>query len=132
MSAVTKSESISKGGEALSFAKGLAVATIMSLGLVLLFAFCLKWFDLADSFIVPVNLAIKGLCVVVGSIITIKKDTNKGLVKGASFGAIYIALAYVVFSILSGGFSLSIATFLDLVFATTLGGIVGVVKVNKN
>lgn len=132
MSAVTKSENISKNGEIFSFAKGLTIATILSLGLVLLFAFCLKWFDLADSFIVPVNLVIKGLCVIVGSIITIKKDTNKGLVKGASFGAIYIALAYVVFSILSGSFSFTLATLLDLVFATTLGGIVGIVKVNKN
>ena len=123
---------ITKNNETLRFTKGLIVAVILSLGLVLLFAFCLKWFDLADSFIVPVNMAIKGLCVVVGSIISIKKDTEKGLLKGASFGALFIVLAFVVFSILSGSFSLNLSNLLDLVFASTLGGIVGVVKVNKN
>ena len=115
----------------LDFLKGIIVALLLSLGLIVLFAFSLKWFDISDTFIPLITLISKGLSVLIGSIIAIK-GSEKGLLKGVSFGAIYIFLAFLIFSILSGNFSFDLNSFLDLFFASLLGGIVGIVKVNKS
>ena len=112
------------------FFKGILIASLTSLGLVILFAFCLKWFDLSDVYIVPTTLAIKGVSVLIGSLFAIKGTTN-GLIKGAVFGAIYILFALIVFSVLAGTFSFGTTTLLDVAFASLLGGVVGSIKVNR-
>ena len=51
--------------------------------------------------------------------------------KGLCFGVCYVVLAFVIFSVLAGSFSVGVSFALDLAFAGLLGGIVGIVKVNK-
>lgn len=126
----SKSETESKENIVFSYFKGLLISTMISLGLVIVLAFSLKWFELGDGFIVPLTLLIKGVSVLVGAIFAVD-GRNKGLLKGAGFGAVYVVFALVIFSILAGGFSVGVSTFLDLVFASLVGGIVGIVKVNK-
>jgi hypothetical protein len=41
-------------------------------------------------------------------------------------------VAFVVFSVLAGTASIGVSTLLDVLFASLLGGIVGIVKVNKS
>ncbi len=127
----SKTETLSNENIIFDFFKGLLVATLLSLGFVILFAFCMKWFMIADEFIAPITLVIKGVSVISGSAIAIK-GKSKGLIKGMMFGVIYILLAFVVFSMLAGTFSIGLNTLLDVAFASLLGGIVGIVKVNKN
>lgn len=112
------------------FLKGLLIASILSLGMIVLFAFCMKWFDLSDVFIAPIVLGIKGLSVFVGAMIAVKGN-SKGLFKGALFGVIYITFAFIIFAVLAGQMSFSLSTFLDVVFAALLGGLVGIFKVNR-
>lgn len=130
MFAHSKTNKISKDSIVLDFVKGMIVALLISLALVILFAFCLKWFSLSDSTIVPITLLIKGISVLVGSLIAVRGN-SKGLIKGLSFGAIYIVFAFIVFSLLAGSFSLGVSSLLDLAFGALLGGIVGIVKVNR-
>ena len=113
------------------FFKGILVASLLSLGLVIFAAFCLKWFSISDAFVAPITLLIKGTSVFVGALFAIK-GTSKGLVKGALFGLIYIVVAFIVFSVLAGTASIGVSTLLDVLFASLLGGIVGIVKVNKS
>ena len=84
------------------YLKGLIVALLLSLGLIILFAFSLDWFNIKDVFIPAITLLIKGISVLIGSIIAIKGD-SKGLLKGAAFGMIYIVLAFMIFSNLTVG-----------------------------
>lgn len=130
MFASSKTKFDSNENVMLDFLKGILIASLISLGLIVLFAYSLKWFEISDVFIVPATLIIKGISVVIGSVIAIK-GTSKGLVKGALFGAIYIVVALVVFSVLAGTFQIGVSTILDIAFASLLGGIVGIVKVNK-
>lgn len=125
-----KSKKITNDNVLFDYVKGVLVAAIISLGLIVLFAFCIKWFSLSDSVIAPVTLAIKGVSVLIGTIVAVKGD-KKGLLKGFSFGEVYMLVAFVVFSILSGDFTFSLNTILDFAFAGLLGGVVGIVKVNK-
>ncbi len=130
MFAQSKTQKVTEENIVVSFLKGIIVAMLLSFALVLIFAVILRWLSLSDSVIVPVVMLIKAFCVVIGSLIAIKGKT-KGLAKGAVFGLIYIVVSFVLFSILAGSFSVSTTNFLDVVSAIILGGIVGILKVNR-
>ena len=110
--------------------KGLIVALIISFLLVILFAFLLKWLNISEQLIFIGTMIIKALSAGVGSFVAVKGE-SKGLLKGAFFGIIYISCAFLVFSFLSGSFDFDKQTLLDFVSCLLVGGIVGVVKINK-
>ncbi len=114
----------------LSYLKGLIVSMLVSFALIIFLAFSLKWFDLSESLISPLNLAIKTISVLVGAVVAIK-GKNKGLIKGAIFGFLYILLAFASFSALAQSFSFDLSLLLDILFASVAGGIVGIIKVNR-
>ncbi|MBR3885488.1 MAG: TIGR04086 family membrane protein [Clostridia bacterium] len=120
----------SKANLFVSFLKGLIVSMLVSFALIILLAFSLKWFSLNEKFISPLNLLIKTISVLIGSIIAIKGE-SKGLVKGIVFGFLYVALAFSSFSFLANSFVFDLSLLLDIVFACVAGGTVGVIKVNR-
>lgn len=119
-----------KGNIIVDFLKGLIVAMLISFALVIVLAFCLKWFSIDEKFISPLNIAIKIISVVVGSAIAVKGG-SKGLVKGLVFGGLYIALAFTSFSFLAKSFSFDLSLLLDLFCSCIAGGLVGIIKVNS-
>ncbi len=131
MFANLKTKKLSNDNIFFDFVKGIVIAVIISLGLVMLFAVILKGFALPDNVIAPITMVIKAISVVFGSFVAVKKGSSKGLVKGASFGTVYIVVAFLLFSILSGSFDIGLSSVLDLISAAACGGIVGIIKVNK-
>ena len=113
-----------------AFIKGLIVSLLISFALVVLFAFLIKWFNGLESYIYAGTMLIKLLAVSVGAAIAVKGE-NKGLLKGICFGLLYISLAFCVFSFLSNSFLFDLQTILDFIASGIAGGIVGVIKVNK-
>ena len=126
-SSAIKSE---KNNLVLDYLKGLILSMMLSFGLVLIFAFSLKWIAINDSTIMPINLAIKIISVIFGSMVAVKGD-SKGLVKGVIFGMVYMLVAFVSFSILASSFMFDLSFLLDVVCSAIAGGIVGIIKVNK-
>lgn len=131
MFASSKTKSVAKENVFFDFLKGIIVSVILSFALIIVFALLLKWLDLSDVWIVPVTLIIKAVSVLAGSLVAIKGN-SKGLIKGAVFGAIYVCLAFVIFGFLAGSFTFDVGLLLDFAFASLLGAIVGIIKVNKN
>lgn len=127
----SKSKSLSNENVVFDFAKGLIVSILISFALIVVFALLLKWFDIGDLWIVPITLIIKGISVLCGSILSIK-GTSKGLLKGVIFGAIYVCFAFIIFGLIAGGFTFDAGLLLDFAFAMLLGGLVGIIKVNRN
>ncbi len=125
----TKNVSITDTNNFIQFLKGLIVALIITFAGILIFALIIKFANLNDRVIVPVNLVIKALSVAVGTIIFTKSKTG-GLKKGIIFAFSYITLAFVIFSALAGKFVFEISLLLDYVFAIIVGIIVGVIRVN--
>lgn len=119
-----------KGNIIINYLKGLIVSMMVSFILVILLAFSLKWFSLNEKYIQPLNLAIKTISVFVGAFIAIKGN-SKGLIKGVSFGLLYIFVAFACFSILANTYTFDLSLFLDMLFACVAGGTVGVIKVNR-
>lgn len=131
MKAKSKTLKNIKGNSFLGYLlKGTLIALCISLVLVLVFAFLLKFTNIPDTAIYPVNQVIKGISIFLGVFIGMKKSKELGLVCGLLIGLCYTLLAFLVFSILSGGFSVDITLLTDLIFGAVIGAICGIISVN--
>ena len=113
-----------------SVAKGALVAVCVSLVLVLMFAFLLKFTHIPESTIKPVNQVIKGISILIGVFVGLRKSKELGLVSGLLIGFIYTIVAFVVFSILGGVFAFDLTFLSDILFGAVMGAICGIICVN--
>ena len=114
----------------LNIAKGSVVSLSTSLLLVLVFAFLLKFTNISDGAIYPVNQVIKGISVFLGVFIGLKKTKEMGLLSGLLIGLVYTVLAFLVFSILAGNFVFDFTFLTDIIFGAVIGAICGIICVN--
>ena len=105
------------------------IALIISLILVVIAAFAIKLFSINDSAIVIINQVIKGLSIFLAGIFCLKLPNN-GWLRGFILGLIYVLLAFVVFSLLSGEFVFDLTLLNDAVLGGVSGLISGIVAVN--
>ncbi len=114
----------------LSVLKGSLVSLCFSLVGILIFAFILKFTNISDSVINPVNQVIKAASVLLGVFIGLKKEKEMGLVSGLLIGLIYTVVAFLVFSILDGCFVFDRTLLNDILFGGISGAICGIICVN--
>lgn len=110
--------------------KGILIALCLSLTLVLIFAFLLKFTNIPDSAIAPINQVIKGASIFLGVFLGLRKIKELGLVSGLLIGLVYTLLAFLVFSILAGGFTFNLTLMTDMIFGAVIGAICGIICVN--
>lgn len=112
----------------LDILKAVLFSTLISLGLVLVFAIIIKYASLPNGVILPVNIAIKIVSVLVGTLIGFKQAQN-GLLKGAISGLIYMLFTFFIFAALSGFKDVKFS-WIDLITLPIVGAISGIVAVN--
>ena len=108
--------------------KAVLFSTLISLGLVLIFAIIIKFASLPNNVILPVNITIKLLSVLIGTLIGFKHASN-GLLKGAFTGLIYMLFTFFIFAALSSFKDVSFS-WIDLVTLPVAGAIAGIITVN--
>lgn len=118
-----------KGGS-IEVAKAVGVAVAFCLVAVLVFAFIIKIAALPSSVITPVNQVIKAAAILLGCIVGLGND--KGWLKGAIAGLLSVIFAYIIFSLVGGGFKWELTLLLELLFGLVAGVISGVVAVNMH
>ena len=121
---------VTKGGFFISLLKGSLMALSISLILICIFAFLLRFCDIKTEAIKPINQVIKIASILIGTFYGLKKTTEMGLITGLFIGLMYTVLAFMVFSLLNGGFCFERSLINDLIFASIAGGIAGIVAVN--
>lgn len=114
----------------LAMIKGSLVALCVSLVGILIFAFILKFANISDGAIRPINQIIKGISILIGVFVAMRKLDKMGLVGGLLIGLLYTILAFVVFSILDGNFDFNLTLLNDLLFGGIMGAICGIIAVN--
>lgn len=114
----------------LAIIKGSLIALCISLVGILIFAFILKFASISDKAIRPINQIIKGVSVLIGVFVAMRKVDKMGLVGGLLIGLVYTILAFVVFSILDGNFEFNLTLLNDLLFGGIMGAICGIIAVN--
>lgn len=110
--------------------KGSLIALCVSLIGILIFAFIIRFVSISDAAITPINQIIKGLSILIGCFVGLKKTKEMGFISGLVIGILYTALAFVVFSILDGHFVFSKTILNDLLFGGLIGAICGIIAVN--
>lgn len=114
----------------ISIISGTIVSISVTLVLILLFALIIRFFNINDSWIFPVNQVIKIISMFIGAVVFVKKQGKKGFVKGIILGLTYYLLSYIIFSILQGGFTWTTSNFYDLILTILMGGLIGIIVVN--
>jgi len=126
----TKVDMQAKKQGILSIFSGTIVAIAITLVFILLFAVLLRFVNISDSWIFPVNQIIKVISMIIGAVVILKKHKNRGFLKGLLMGLIYFILSYIVFSILQGSISWNMSNFYDLMLTSLMGGLIGIIVVN--
>lgn len=111
----------------LNLIKSACVGVIVSVLLVLIFAFVLKFVDLSDRVISVVDEIIKIASIFVSILYLIKHSPYKILFKSALVGAVYVLLTFVVFSALRGEYSFGMSTIVDVLMGAVVGSIIAII-----
>lgn len=130
MNSTTKTKKINFSSGFFQFFKAIFIALIVTFLSIIIFALIIKATNMPDKFIVPINLAIKSLSVIIGTIIW-TKDKTGGLKKGLLFAIIFTTISFLIFSLLSKSFNLSLSLLLDYTFLIFVGIVVGILRVNS-
>lgn len=101
--------------------KGALIASVLSIVLILIYAVALMQGWLDEASMPVVNSVIKALCAAAAALLAIRGCGRKKWIIGAITGAVYIVMAFVVFSILSGQVSFSVAVLSDLLLGVLAG-----------
>lgn len=114
----------------ISLFSGVLVSVATTLILILLFAVIIRFFNLSESWIFPVNQVIKCISLFIGISVMLKKIKSKGFLNGILFGIVYYVLSTIVFSILQAKFSFGLNNLYDLLLTSLIGGIIGIFVIN--
>lgn len=108
--------------------KGLGLAVVFCLLGAFVFSLVLKFTDVSNGVITPVNQLLKALGILFGCFFALRGD--KGWLKGLLVGTLTVALTYAIFSSIAGNFSLSALALVELLFGALAGVLSGIIAVN--
>lgn len=111
--------------------KGSLISIIATIVLLMIFAVVLTYSNINENSMPTVIIVVTALCILIGSQITTSKIKRNGIVNGALVGAIYILALYLISSIISKDFSLNIYSIIMMATSILIGGIGGIIGVNK-
>ncbi|MBR1890570.1 MAG: TIGR04086 family membrane protein [Clostridia bacterium] len=126
----TKAIKTEKIGFTTSVLKGSLIGVAVALVSILLFAFVLRFTNVSDTIITPVNQVIKGVSIFFGVFLGIRGHKQNGLIKGSLIGLGFTIVAFLTFSLLDGAFVFDKTFFNDIVFGMIIGAICGIICVN--
>lgn len=124
-----KTKNTNKSQTLIQITKATILAVTLSLLMLLVFALFIRFVNISEKVILPVNQVIKIISLFIACFVALK-NTNKGFLKGLIIGILYAIISYIVFSFLSGAISFGLTSFTDILFCGVIGGICGILAVN--
>ena len=110
--------------------RGLIVAVAVSAAGILVFALLMQWLKPSDGVIRVFNQILKLISIVVGVISAVGRGGEKGLVRGAAVGLLYMGLGVSLYALLTGQ-NLPFTSYLgDLGMGLAGGGLTGMILSN--
>lgn len=110
----------------LEIVKAVIIAVLISLLLVLAAAFVIKIFNLDTGAVTIINQVIKTVSVLVACLISLRRPNN-GWLRGILVGFAYGAFAFIIFSLISGGFTFDITLLNNIVIGAASGLVSGII-----
>ncbi len=123
-------EKVAVKNNIMPYIKGVAVGTGLSVVGVLALAFIYRLTGISDGMIRIINQLLKVASVFFGTLVCVREDRKKGLMKGSIVGICYTLATYIVFSLLSSSMAFNLSFVFDLLFGGVMGAICGVLAIN--
>ena len=111
--------------------KGSLFSILTTLILLIIFAALLTYTNINENTIPAVIIIVTALSILIGSQITTSRIKKNGVINGMLIGMIYIILLYIVSSIVTKNFSLNSYSIIMSVASIIIGGIGGIIGVNR-
>ena len=122
---------ISENKSIINILKGVGIALISTVILLIIFSIVLTYTNIQESIINPVIMIITAISILIGSSLGNIKIKKNGLINGGMIGGIYILSIYLISSILNWRFSLNMQSMIMIVVAIVFGILGGIIGVNK-
>ena len=104
--------------------KAVAVAALLTIALILLFALCMKLGVLDAASVPVVNQAIKVLGILLAAFFATRKEGRK-IQRAVVAGVAYIVFSILIFSLLEGSFVFSVSMIWDILMGALIGLLAG-------
>lgn len=133
INSVKKIEDITKeksNSNLIKIIKGSAIAIILSLIFLTIYAAILSFTSVSETTMVPVVLVLTGISILIGSSMSSISIKRQGIINGGLVGLIYVLFLYIVSSIAGIGFGLNMNAIIMLIVGIITGMIGGVIGVN--
>ena len=120
----------SRRGVIAALLRGLAAAIGATLVGMLILSALVVWAALSDTALGALNQALKLIAIAVGALCAVRPGGERGLVKGACVGLIYIALGYGVCAIFNDLLVTPSMLALELLMGLGIGALCGAITAN--
>lgn len=111
--------------------KGSGIAILSTLILLIIYSAILTYTNINESTMKITIIAITAISILIGSFISSSNIKRNGLTNGALVGLIYILTIYLLSSIVSQNFMLSVTSVVMIIASIFAGAIGGIIAVNK-
>ena len=128
---INVSENISENGNNIKkVIKGSAFSIIITLIGLLIYSIILSCTSVSESTI-PTIIIITAITVLIWITISTSNIKKNGIINGMFVGLIYIAIIYLLSSIVTGNFLLNITSIIMIITSVLTGALGGIIGVNK-
>lgn len=129
---INMSENISENGNNIKkVIKGSAFSIIITLIGLLVYSIILSYTSASESTIPTIVIIITAISILIGSTISTSNIKKNGIINGMFVGLIYIAIIYLLSSIVTGNFLLNITSIIMIITSVLTGALGGIIGVNK-
>ena len=129
---INVSENISENGNNIKkVIKGSAFSIIITLIGLLIYSIILSYTSVSESTIPTIVIIITEISILIGSTISTSNIKKNGIINGMFVGVIYIAIIYLLSSIVTGNFLLNITSIIMIITSVLTGALGGIIGVNK-
>lgn len=111
--------------------KGTALSIVATLILLIIFSAILTYTSVNESTMPAVIIIVSALSILLSSQLTTAKIKKNGIVNGILVGGLYFAFLYIISSIISKNFSMNNYSIIMMATSIVLGGLGGIIGVNK-
>ncbi len=119
------------GSNLIRVLKGSTASVVITIVLLLIYSALLTYTSLNENTMPIFIIAITGISILAGSLISSLNIRKNGLTNGALVGLIYILVIYLLSSIIGQNFSLNIYSIIMIIVSVIAGAIGGIIGVNR-
>lgn len=129
---INMSENISESGNNIKrIIKGSAFSIVITLIGLLVYSIILSYTSISETTMPATIIIVTAVSILIGSTISTANIKKNGIVNGVLVGLIYIAIIYLISSIVTGNFLLNTNSIIMMIASVLTGAMGGIIGVNK-